>query len=230
MPGRGRGRGRRGAGQKAAADCLHRSWCHRRDRRRPWLLCDGDRRLSAPRDRPGGDRLWNRQVCTYNTDRLTENDRKIAGDCEKKMIVEMLIFPHLSYCTTVWAGCNKTQRHRLQKVINHCAQVVKGARRSAHASPLIAELNWPSFDSLIAERDVAQVHYLLNHLQAPTGLTAGIVHRSDVSVRETRAAVAGLLQLPRMRTEHARRFFSSRAPALWNRAPAEVREARSAAQ
>ena len=146
------------------------------------------------------------------------------------MIVEMLIFPHLSYCTTVWAGCNKTQRHRLQKVINHCAQVVKGARRSAHTSPLIAELNWPSFDSLITERDVAQVHYLLNHLQAPTGLTAGIVHRSDVSVRETRAAVAGLLQLPKMRTEHARRFFFSRAPALWNRAPAEVREARSAAQ
>ena len=33
----------------------------------------------------------------------------------KRMIVEMLISPHLSYCTTVWAGCNKTQRHRLKK-------------------------------------------------------------------------------------------------------------------
>ena len=148
----------------------------------------------------------------------------------KKMIVETLIFPHLSYCTTVWAGCNKTQRHRLQKVINHCAQVVKGVRRSAHVSPLMAELNWPSFESLVAERDVAQVHYLLNHPQAPIGLTTGIVHRSDVSVRETRAAVAGLLQLPRMRSEHARRFFFSRAPAQWNRAPAEVRGARSAAK
>ena len=141
----------------------------------------------------------------------------------------MLIFPHLSYCSTVWAGCNKTQRHRLQKVINHCAQVVKGVRRSAHVSPLLADLKWPSLDSMIAERDVAQVHYLLYNSQAPTSLTTCIRHRADVSDRETRASVAGHLQLPRVRTEHARRFFFCRAPTQWNCAPVEVREARSAA-
>ena len=147
----------------------------------------------------------------------------------KKMIVEMLIFPHLSYCSTVWAGCSKTQRHRLQKVINHCAQVVKGVRRSAHVSPLLADLKWPSLDSMIAERDVAQVHYLLNNSQAPTSLTTRIRHRADVSDRETRASVAGHLQLPRVRTEHARNFFFFRAPTQWNCAPVKVKEARSAA-
>ena len=35
----------------------------------------------------------------------------------KRLIVEALIFPHLQYCSTVWAGCNATQRHRLQKKI-----------------------------------------------------------------------------------------------------------------
>ena len=146
----------------------------------------------------------------------------------KKMIVEMLIFPHLSYCSTVWAGCNTTQRHRLQKVINHCAQVVKGVRRSAHVSPLIADLKWPSLDHLIAERDVSRVHYLLNHPQAPNGLTVGIVHRTDVSSKEIRASLAGLLQLPRVKSEHARKSFLFRAPAQRNRAPVEVRGACSA--
>ena len=148
----------------------------------------------------------------------------------KKMIVEMLIFPHLSYCSTVWAGCDGTQRHRLQKVINHCAQVVKGVSRSTHASPLLAQLKWPRFDALIAERDVAQVHYLLNHQQAPAGLTEHIAYRSDVSNKETRASAAGLLELPKVQKEHTRKFFFSRALACWNRVPAEVREARSAAK
>ena len=35
----------------------------------------------------------------------------------KKLIIEALVFPHIMYCATVWAGCNKTQRKRVQK--NH---------------------------------------------------------------------------------------------------------------
>ena len=156
---------------------------------------------------------------------------KMAGKLPepvKKMIVESLIFPHLSYCSSVWAGCNATQRHRLQKVLNHCAQVVKGAKRRDHVTPLLAELEWTSLDNLVAERDVSQMHYLLNNEQAPGSLTACIVHRSDVATRDTRASLAGLLQIPRARSEHARRSFFYRSPALWNRVPAEVREARSA--
>ena len=156
---------------------------------------------------------------------------KMAGKLPeevKKMIVETLIFPHLFYCSTIWAGCNKTQRLRLQKIINYCAQVVKGARRSAHVTPLITNLNWPSLNCMIAERDVSEVCYLLNHPEAPIGLTERIEHRRNVSVRDTRASVAGLLQLPRVRSEHARKSFFYRAPAQWNRAPDEVRGARSA--
>ena len=145
----------------------------------------------------------------------------------KKLIVESLIFPHLQYCSTVWGGCNITQRHRLQKVINHCAHVVKGVRRSAHVSPLIADLKWPSIDSLIAERDLAQVHYLLYHPHAPVSLSTRLVTRAAVSERQTRATVTGQLNLPRVSGEHARKFFAFRAPALWNRAPEDVRMTRS---
>ena len=30
----------------------------------------------------------------------------------KKMLIETLVFPHLTYCLTVWAGCGKNQKQR----------------------------------------------------------------------------------------------------------------------
>ena len=94
----------------------------------------------------------------------------------KKMIIEALVFPHLAYCTTVWAGCGTTQRHRIQKVINHCAQIVKGVRRSAHVSPILQELKWPSVDNLVAERDLAIMHWMLFHDQAPASLCERVMY------------------------------------------------------
>ena len=145
------------------------------------------------------------------------------------MLIETLVFPHLIYCMTVWAGCGKSQKQRLQKVLNHCAQVVKGARRSAHVSAFLRELKWPRVDDLIAERDLGMVHWLLTNQHAPVSLREHIVFRGEVSSRSTRAADAGQLQMPRVRTEHARRFFYFRAVSVWNAAPATVREANTPA-
>ena len=60
---------------------------------------------------------------------------------------------------------------------------------------------------------MSEVYYLMNHPEASIGLTEKIQHRRNVSVRDTRASVAGLLQLPRVRSEHARKSFFYRAPA-----------------
>ena len=148
----------------------------------------------------------------------------------KIMIIEALVFPHLSYCITVWAGCGTTQRRRIQKVINHCAQIVNGSRRSEHVTQMLCDLNWPSVDDLVTERDLAIMHWLLFNEEAPASLRDRVEYRGNVSARETRATDAGQLQLPRVRTEHARKIFFSRAAAQWNNAPAVVREASTAAK
>ena len=49
-------------------------------------------------------------------------------------------------------------------------------------------------------------------------LREGILRRSDVSVRRTRATESGQLQLPKVRTELARRSFFYRAISAWNNA------------
>ena len=50
-----------------------------------------------------------------------------------------------------------------------------------------------------------------------------ITRRSDVSARETRATVDGRLEVPRARTEFARRSFCVRAVRAWNELPGDVR-------
>ena len=147
----------------------------------------------------------------------------------KQLIVEMLIFPHIRYCMSVWSGCGVVQRHRVQKVINHCAQVVVGVRRSAHVTPLLVELEWPQIDMLVAESDCSNVHYLLNNMHAPQCLSERLVNRSSVSSRHTRATENMQLELPRVRTEHARKFFGYRACSLWNSLPGDVRDSRTSA-
>ena len=135
----------------------------------------------------------------------------------KQMIVEMLIFTHIRYCMSVWSGCGVVQRHRIQKVINHCAQVVMGARRSAHVTPLLAELHWPHIDRLVAENDCSTVHYLLNNVHAPRCLSERFMQRRDVSSRQTRATENMQLELPRVRTEHARKIFNPRPAGVFSR-------------
>ena len=94
-----------------------------------------------------------------------------------------------------------------------------------HVSPLLKQLNWPTFDDLITERDVAMIFRAMHHRPAPDALRDTIVYRRDVTARDTRGALTGLLQPPRVRRELARRFFTYRATSAWNRSPSEVRDA-----
>ena len=154
--------------------------------------------------------------------------RRLSNDV-KKFLIEALVLPHIMYCITVWGGCGAVQRKRLQKVLNHCARVVFGVRKSARVTPLLEELQWSTIDTRICERDVAMLYRLFNHEHAPQSLRDLISYRSDVSARETRATAAGLLQPPRLRTEMAKRYFWYRALSIWNTAPSCVREAKSPA-
>ena len=131
------------------------------------------------------------------------------------------------YCITVWGGCGTTQKKRVQKILNHCARVVFSVRKFEHVSPLLEELQWASVDRRVCKRDIAMVHQLLNSLYSPQCLRNCISYRADVSARDTRAAATGQLQLPRVRTEVAKRFFAFRALSLWNEAPANVMEAKN---
>jgi len=141
----------------------------------------------------------------------------------KMVIIEGLVHPYIRYCLTLWGGCSKTQKHRIQKTLNFGARIVTGIKRSQHISPALKTLGWLKVDKLLTERDLLALHHLLRSPNAPDSLCALVVSRSDVSVRTTRGSESLMLQTPRVRTELARRSFVCRAIGAWNRLPPEAR-------
>ena len=146
----------------------------------------------------------------------------------KKVIIEGLVHPHIRYCLTVWGGCSKSQRHRIQKTLNFAARVVTGIKRTQHITPALETLGWLKVDKILTERDLITIHHLLRSPNASEKLRELIVPRSDVSLRTTRGSDSLMLQTPRVRTELARRSFVCRATSAWNRLPPEVRTVPSA--
>ena len=136
--------------------------------------------------------------------------------CVRQMLIESLVFPHIRYCITVWGNCTATQKQRVQKAINFGVRIVTGLGRREHVTPSLRELDWPSVDDVIAERYIAIIHHLITVPDAPELLRRRLVRRSDVSSRRTRATESGQLELPRPRTEFARRSFFYRAASAWN--------------
>ena len=138
--------------------------------------------------------------------------------CVRRLLVEGLVFPHIRYCITVWGSCTASQKLRVRKAINFGVRIVTGLGRRDHVTPSLRELGWPSVEEMIAERDIAAVRHLTTCPDAPELLRCQLVRRSDVSSRRTRASENGQLELPRARTEFAKRSFLYRAAKACNAA------------
>ena len=49
-----------------------------------------------------------------------------------KLLVHAHVFPHISYCLSVWGGASKCRLNRVQKCVNFAARLVTGVRRCDH--------------------------------------------------------------------------------------------------
>ena len=145
----------------------------------------------------------------------------------RKLLIEALVFPLITYCMSVWGGCTVTQLRRLQKCINFCVRIVTNLRRCDRVTASRKELGWPAVQELLREHDLHVIFKLMHDWQAPDSIRSRIVHRTAVSSRSTRATSDGQLHVPRVRTELARRSFICRTTRSWNELPAPVRSCTS---
>ena len=136
--------------------------------------------------------------------------------CTRQLLVESLVFPHIRYCLTVWGNCSVSLKACVQKVINFGARIVSGLGRRDHVTPVLRELGWGTVNEMLRERGIAVMSRLLSPECEAQVLTEQLIYRGDVSARQTRAVVNGQLQLPRVKTEFARRSFMYRAISTWN--------------
>ena len=71
------------------------------------------------------------------------------------------------------------------------------------------------FEGMLGRRDEALIRRLLSP-DAPPALAQLVQRRSEVTQRSTRGAHGDQLELPKIKTERARRNFPYRAVSAWN--------------
>ena len=109
----------------------------------------------------------------------------------------------------------KLKENAYKKIINFGARIVSGQHRRNHISPTLQTLGWVSFEEMIRARDIAAVERLLSD-SAPPSLAGCLTRRAQVSSRQSRGTEADMLDLPKIKTEAAKRSFPYRAVKEWN--------------
>ena len=94
-------------------------------------------------------------------------------------------------------------------------------------SAALTELGWPRIEQLITEHDVHVMYKLIHDERAPETIRRLLTDRAQVSSRSTRATHNQELEVPRVKTEFARRSFLCRATRAWNQLPVTTRSSQS---
>ena len=144
---------------------------------------------------------------------LSHARRVIPGQA-LRVIVESLVVSVVRYCLSIYGSCGTTQVRKIQKIINFCARVVTGRRRSDHISDAIRILGWLTAKQLIDFHTVCAVRRVIV-TEEPASLYRTICPRAaDIHQHDTRRA--GNWTLPRIRTESGRRRLCYRGVRLLN--------------
>ena len=131
-----------------------------------------------------------------------------------KVIVESLVLSVLRYCLSVYGSCGTTQVRRIQKIVNFCARVVTGRRRSDHVSNAIRLLGWLTARQLIDFHTLCAVQRVIKYEE--TAYLYDTIGPRAAEIHEHNTRRASDWTLPRIRTEAGRRRLCYRGCSLLN--------------
>lgn len=139
--------------------------------------------------------------------------------------VQALIISRLDYCNVLLAGLPATQIHRLQKIHNQAARLIKRAGKLCHITPLLLELHWLPVHQRVKYKTLMYVFKAL-HDMAPSYIRDLLqIHRPARNLRSSNNGI--ILQEPPTSRAIGERTFSRVAPRLWNELPLKIRSAES---
>ena len=140
-------------------------------------------------------------------------------DAEK--LVHAFISSRLDYCNGLFFGIPGKNVQRLQYIQNSAARVLMKVRKHDHITPILQTLHWLPISSRINYKILLLTHKCITG-HAPTYLQELILPQT--STRSLRSTDSLLLRVPKTKlSTMGDRAFSSAAPRLWNRLPAQLR-------
>ena len=136
--------------------------------------------------------------------------RRSLPDPLAKSIASSVV-ARLDCCNSFLIGTSDATFQRLQLAQNAVARGVSGTRKYEHIRPVLCSLHWPPVEYRIKFK-IAVTTFSIRQSGEPAYL-ASLLHYK-VSVRSLRSSDKSLLDVPRRRTETAKRSFSFAAPTI----------------
>lgn len=130
----------------------------------------------------------------------------------REPIISALIMPQITYCLSIYGTCNKTQRHRLQKVLNFAVRVISDVRKREHITPMYTQIGWRYVPEIIDDCRLKFITKLIS-TGIPTEISRTLTYTDTERTQRTRYEHE--LRLPRITTESGRKRINYSAVQLY---------------
>jgi len=140
-------------------------------------------------------------------------------------VVHAFVTSRIDYCNSLLYGISDYNIDRLQRIQNSAARIVTNTRNYDHITPILQNLHWLPVRQCIHFTILLITYKSINDM-APEYLCELVSNRK--SSQKLRSSSQILLQVPVSRLKsHGDCAFSFATPTLWNKLPANIRNASS---
>lgn len=142
---------------------------------------------------------------------------KVRGSLTRESLVSIynsIIYPHLTYCNSVWGACGKTKLLKL-KILQK--KIIRAMSFCAHTAPLFTNLKLLKLEHINKYICSIYVYKALAN-------NSNIFNFRSVNVYLTRQSNLNLLSYPNINTFHSRQCVRWTGVEAWNGLPLEIRD------
>jgi hypothetical protein len=130
-----------------------------------------------------------------------------------KMMYNSLVFPHFTYCSTVWHHGNTTHIDKLQKLQKRAARIITNSSFDIRSEEIFKKLQWQPVGHILKQRDEEMTFKATRF---------GTCHNNGYALRIFEAITGNLTYIPKPNTNFLKHSFSYRGAVSWNNLPSEI--------
>ena len=132
------------------------------------------------------------------------------------MLYNVLVLPHLDYCSCIWNSCGVDGRNKIERVQNYAMRLIMSAEPRTPSAELRSKLSWMTLQNRRNMQVISKVHRCLQN-KAPHYLCSKFESNLNAKYRGTRGSAN--VQLQRPRTNFYRNSFEFNGAYQWNSLP-----------
>lgn len=156
-----------------------------------------------------------RKISKFNP--IFRHIRSLVSQDVLKLLYNSLVYPHLTYCNSVWGACVRATLHPLMIVQKKIVRTICFSNFREHSAPLFKSLQFLTLTDINKYMIGIMVYKSLFGLNCVDDWFSVYVN-----VYNTRLAVRGVLDVPPVRTNHSRQSVCYRGPIIWNTIPESI--------